>query len=555
MRYGVCFAILGIAFHHSIRPFEIDYQILRLLSLFIVVCVVLVWTNYQYYDATVISAIRTVSAMGLCFNTGLATSMFVYRAFFHRLKTFPGPFVARVSKLYAFTLQWKSWQYFEDQVAMKRKYGDFVRTGPREITIFHPSALPLIYGSQSPCLKSAWYHQVSRLDNETSVNTSRDPASHRLRRRGWDRGFGVKGESIISLAQYEARVDSKADTLVTQLKSRGNNPINISQWSMFYSFDVMGLVGFSEDFKQLESGTEHYAVKGMHDQLFMLGLLNQIPWLSYPLNALQPFSGGFGLFKMYCSHMVTKSLLKFEKSKGETPQDVISWLLKAQAENDRSAPPTAKALDEDSNVLILAGSDTTGNTLACVLHYLATNPSVYKKLQTQLDEIFTNKNQPYSYAEVRKLPYLDAILKETMRLKPAVPSGNPRVTPAEGLQIGDVWIPGDVNVVVPQYAVHRDERVFPRAGEFLPERWLNSDNALSVDEQAYFPFQIGPRGCVGKEFAMMTMRIFLSRIALNFDIASAPGEDGVGFDTSAKDYLAISVGPLHLVFSDRANSV
>ena len=78
---------------------------------------------------------------------------------------------------------------------------------------------------------------------------------------------------------------------------------------MFYSFDVIGLVGFGEDFNQLESGLEHYAIRGVHDQMFMIGLLNQIPWLSYPLNALQPLSGGFGLFKIYCNNMVKKCAL------------------------------------------------------------------------------------------------------------------------------------------------------------------------------------------------------------------------------------------------------
>ncbi|PLB50919.1 cytochrome P450 [Aspergillus steynii IBT 23096] len=304
-------------------------------------------------------------------------------------------------------------------------------------------------------------------------------------------------------------------------------PINVSKWAMFYSFDVLGLVGFSDDFNQLGFATEHYAIKGIHDQVFMLGLLNQIPWLSYPLNALQPLSGGFGLFKMYCSRMVKEASLKFENSENKTPDDVISWLLKARAENDRSAPPTEKALGEDANVLMLAGSDTTGNTLACVFHYLASNPSVYKKLQEELDR--------------------------TMRLKPAVPGGQPRVTPHEGLQIGDVWIPGDVNVLVPQYAVQRDERFFPRAKVFLPDRWLDKNNNLIADPQAFFPFQIGPRGCVGKELAMMTMRIFLSRVALNFDIRFAHGEDGVEFDTCARDYLALDVGPLNLVLTDRAS--
>ena len=129
MKNTMCFAFLGVAFHLSILPLEIDYQILRLLCLSIALWVILVWTNCQYYDASLLSAIKMVSGMSICFNTGLTISMVIYRVFLHRLRSFPGPFAARVSKLYAFTLQWKSWQYFSDQVVLQHKYGDFVRTG------------------------------------------------------------------------------------------------------------------------------------------------------------------------------------------------------------------------------------------------------------------------------------------------------------------------------------------------------------------------------------------------------------------------------------------
>jgi hypothetical protein len=115
------------------------------------------------------------------------------------------------------------------------------------------------------------------------------------------------------VATYVPKVNAKSDVLIAQLRTRLNQPLNIAQWTMFYSFDVMGLVGFDENFNQLESGLEHYAIRGGHDQIFMIGLLNQIPWLSYPLNALQPLSGGFGLFKMYCDAMVKKSALVREK--------------------------------------------------------------------------------------------------------------------------------------------------------------------------------------------------------------------------------------------------
>jgi cytochrome P450 len=94
-------------------------------------------------------------------------------------------------------------------------------------------------------------------------------------------------------------------------------------------------------------------------------------------------------------------------------------------------------------------SDTTGNTLACALYYLVANPFVYKTLQRQIDEMFPGGDKSYDYAKVKSLSHLDAILKETMRLKAAVPGGQPRVTPPEGLQVGSIWVPGDVNVLVP----------------------------------------------------------------------------------------------------------
>lgn len=117
---------------------------------------------------------------------------------------------------------------------------------------------------------------------------------------------------------------------------------------------------------------------------------------------------------------------------------------------------------------------------------------MYRKLQSQLDSIFPAGDSSCIYDKVRDIPYLDAVINETLRLKPAVPSGQPRVTPPDGLQIDDVWIPGDINVITPQYVIQRDERNFPRGEEYVPERWLAEEKkTMILHEQAFFPFQIG----------------------------------------------------------------
>ncbi|KAJ5207768.1 hypothetical protein N7449_002147 [Penicillium cf. viridicatum] len=110
------------------------------------------------------------------------------------------------------------------------------------------------------------------------------------------------------------------------------------------------------------------------------------------------------------------------------PQDIVSWLLKTYVEEDTSAAPTEAALDEDPRVVVVVGSGITATTLASALYCLAKNPAILSKLQRHLDE---------------DMP------KETLRLKPAVITGGYRITPAEGIQVGEMYIPGDVDVFVP----------------------------------------------------------------------------------------------------------
>ena len=114
-------------------------------------------------------------------------------------------------------------------------------------------------------------------------------------------------------------------------------------------------------------------------------------------------------------------------------------------------------------------------------------------MQAELDNAFPNPTNASTFSndELRKLPYLEAIINETLRLKPAVPSGQPRVTPPEGLQVEEVWIPGETIVFVPQYVIQRDERYFPSGTDFIPERWLDKKEKLIANEDAFFPFQLG----------------------------------------------------------------
>ncbi|KAL5339154.1 cytochrome P450 [Aspergillus crustosus] len=127
---------------------------------------------------------------------------------------------------------------------------------------------------------------------------------------------------------------------------------------------------------------------------------------------------------------------------------------------------------------------------------------------------------------IQSAPLLNACIFETLRLHPAVPSGLPRKTPPEGVYVGGRYIPGDT-VMVNFYAMGRGERHFLLPDSFIPERFTTRPD-LILHKDALIPFSTGPASCVGKNLAMMEVRLLTTRLVMGYDVGFAEGEDGEG---------------------------
>lgn len=126
---AIIYAVLGISFHLCIRKVEIDNQFWSLLAIYIAVWMQLTGAYLGIYHLPVLQAIKMSSLCGCSFMTGLTASISVYRLFFHRLRRFPGPWAAKLSRFYNARLAYKSLQYNRELEKLHKKYGDFVRTG------------------------------------------------------------------------------------------------------------------------------------------------------------------------------------------------------------------------------------------------------------------------------------------------------------------------------------------------------------------------------------------------------------------------------------------
>jgi cytochrome P450 len=160
----------------------------------------------------------------------------------------------------------------------------------------------------------------------------------------------------------------------------------------------------------------------------------------------------------------------------------------------------------------------------------------------------------WQYAAVKEISYIDDIINETLRLKPPVIPGVPRETPPHGLQIGDMWVPGYVNVVVPTLPLQRDPRWWKEPNEFIPERWSERKKELYTDDAPWLPFNRGLHHCAGRDVAYLTLRTAISAIMQNFDVTFAPEESEEtksAFDSQFLSAVLMTLRPLHLVFTAR----
>ncbi|KAH6967869.1 cytochrome P450 [Ilyonectria sp. MPI-CAGE-AT-0026] len=477
----------------------------------------------------------SVILIGLFHVTGILTSMVLYRVFFHRLRKFPGPFLGRISNLYPTYLRAKKLHLYEEVEILHQQYGDFVRLGPTELSIIDPSAVEAIYSARSRCTKGPFYNVTHP---RTPLNMIRDRNEHHARRKIWDRGFNAQ-----ALRDYEPRVTKYTDELLARLAESQGTVINAADWFNFYSFDVMGDLAFGKSFNMLQDGVKHYFMTALHASMTLNGYLSHIAWI-YPFVKLIPIiNSENSKFWAWCGNQVEER----SKNKPDKP-DVFSWILDEYEKN----PKTKQAklnLDGEAYLIAVAGSDTTAVTLTNFFFELATHKSQIRTLQLEIDEYFSQRDKVDAHS-LSKLSHLNALIDETLRLHPPVPSGLQRVTPPEGLMIGKTRVPGNTIVQVPLHTLQRDERFFEKPLEFIPERWTTMPE-LTKNSSIYAPFSIGRYSCVGKQLGLMEIRYVVSQIIHRFDVQLAQGQTTEAFLQSKRDTFTLAIPRLDLIFTPR----
>ncbi|KAM7361974.1 uncharacterized protein ACRADG_012838 [Cochliomyia hominivorax] len=270
-------------------------------------------------------------------------------------------------------------------------------------------------------------------------------------------------------------------------------------------------------------------------------------------NLMKSLDSMLNIANIYVNEAIKRIEQEEEKRENEKPEHEKSVLEKLIKIDKKIA--TVMAMD-----MLTAGVDTTSSAFVGLLLCLAKNPQKQAKLREEVMRILPQKDSEFSEESTRNMPYLRACIKEALRIYPVV-IANIR-EPANDVVLSGYRVPKGTQVSMVLTDLIRDDNHFPRAKEFLPERWLRiEEQKQNIDSSecphalkpsspfVYLPFGFGPRSCIGRRIVEMELELGIARVIRNFQVEfNYPTEN-------AFKCLLINVPniPLKFKFSDIQN--
>jgi cytochrome P450 len=239
---------------------------------------------------------------------------------------------------------------------------------------------------------------------------------------------------------------------------------------------------------------------------------------------------GLGAFRRALADLdqIVYGIIRDRRADGQHPGDLLDMLLDARDEN--GAGMSDQQLRDEVMTLLLAGHETTANTLAWTLYLLSQHPEQQSRLEAEVAGVLDGRVA--QAAELQRLPYTQLVLMESQRLyPPAWAIGRKAI---RDFEVGGYRMRAGTNVVISQWVMHRDPRFYPDPERFDPDRWRQS----SLPKFAYLPFGAGPRVCVGASLALTESALVLATLMQHYRFSLASSDP-------VKAFPSVTLRPRH----------
>ncbi|KAH7135249.1 cytochrome P450 monooxygenase-like protein [Dendryphion nanum] len=468
-------------------------------------------------------------ATALLLPTALATLVAyvvytaIYNLYFHPLAKFPGPPLARA------TILWKAYvecvanrSFCHLLVDLHARYGDVVRVGPNELHFANPKAYHDIYNNKNRWDKEASLYKSFNEDRSSFGFLTYAEAKNR--KDVLNRSFS---QAAIEAAESLCVEKTKALCAAFERQSKASKSADLFFAFRCMSMDMIMTFCFGKpidavdapDFKApilvaMDASLPVF-IRFKYSDLYKNMILKCPPNLS---KIISPSTAGLVDLQQLLRRQISDLTDDPEKLK-LLPHNMTIYhrLMDAEAYRNKTVP-SADSLYEEAQALMFGGADTVGNTLMVGTHRILQQPHQVQKLKTELLAAWPSLNEKEpKLRDLENLPYLNAVIKESLRLSSGVTSGLLRMTPPTGATITGVTVPPGAIVACGSTFVHYNASIFPEPEKFNPERWLESadlDNWLVA-------FSRGPRMCLGINLAWAELRLGFAHVFRKFDLTLA----------------------------------
>lgn len=319
-----------------------------------------------------------------------------------------------------------------------------------------------------------------------------------------------------AIKQYYPRMIEVADELLAHLAALpAGEPFLATDLMTRMTFEAISYAGFDTRFHAITAKEVPPFVQAMVDVLeaAMQSSKNMLPDAFHPLMRHKRDHGG-RVLEDTVDRIITERRRSLERGEA-VPNDILQTMLTAR---DRA---TGQRLPDDNIraqliTFLVAGHETTSGLLSYALYYLCKNPAVEARLIDEVDRVL-GRDYSYrpSYADTERLDYTGRVLKEALRLNPTAPAFA-KFVQRDTVVAGMYAVPKGSTIVTYLSGLHRDPRHFgPDPERFEPDHFL-PDAVAARHPNAYHPFGLGIRSCIGFQFALVEARMVLARLYQRF---------------------------------------
>lgn len=312
---------------------------------------------------------------------------------------------------------------------------------------------------------------------------------------------------------YGELMAKMAKKKIVQWKSGQVFPLLNESRDITFSVILSAIFGMNEEnsyYEKLEKSLHALTDEITKPFSFMMLM---VPFLHRNLGPLTPWARMMKLRDAVnaCVYEEIESRKKMDLSERT---DILSLLLQARDEEGNSM--TDQEIHDEMITLLIAGHETSSVGIAWAIYGILANSQVLEKIKEELSENYLDKNssEQQLVSCLDKLVYLDAVVKEALRITPVVATIG-RVTTEDGYKLGEYILPKGTIIVPAIYLAHRDPDNWVNPDKFMPERFLNSKET----PYTYLPFGGGIRRCIGAAFAQYEMKTIIAQILLHTELA------------------------------------